>query len=497
MLPALESGRFFHLPWRHLVLLLLGAVFAWNLDLRWQMLYQHRTELGGVEHNVIHGIQKVMLGQDLYEDPERPPFDVIQYTPGYYLLCASVGKIIGLDGNDARSIFLLSRWLSLLLWLVTGALVVAACRAGGATNWSSWFAAGITLCCAWEQSFSRMDSLVAATTTATLLCFIRWLVSGGKRMLVIASIAAVAGVFAKQSGIVLLVSPLLYLLFTRNWKALLIALGSMVLATAVALVVISSLGTFTAFYQNTVLGLRNGFSWMLYIDLFNPPTYKYFIGWHVLAVIVTVTGFRSRSAPLRFMALVLPISLVFALTSGLKYGSRLNYLHESLMLTFIGVAILLPQVAQTQWRNALAWAFAGYGLLFSAFRTNSTAAWYRVGEPDDPHEQHLLNDQAVHAILVNELGLKRDEYVFITYREYLEHLLVGQSLLTQKDIIQFSKDRLFDYTEFHTCMEDGRVRFVITDGATGPIHVLDSTYTGWVPIREVKGRVILARAPRR
>jgi len=495
MLPALESGRILHLPWRHLVLVLLGAVFAWNLNLRWQMLYQHRTELGGVEHNVIHGIQKVMLGQQLYEDPERPPFDVIQYTPGYYLLGAAVGKKLGLDGADARSIFLLSRWLSLLLWLVTGALVVAACRAGGAAGWSSWLAAGITLCCAWEQSFSRMDSLVAATTMATLLYFIRWLVSGDRHTLVIASIAAVAGVFAKQSGIVLLLSPLLYLLLGRNWKALRIALTSMALATMVALIVISTLGTFGAFYQNTVLGLRNGFSWMLYIDLFNPPTYKYFIGWHLLAIVVTVKGSRSRSAPLRFMALVIPISLVFALTAGLKYGSRLNYLHESLMLTFIGVAILLPQMTQTPWRNGLAWAFAGHGLLFSAFRTNSTAAWYRIGEPDALHEQHLQNDEAVHAVLVNELGLKEGEYVFINYREYLEHFLVGQSLLTQKDIIQFSHDRLFDYTEFHNCMEDGRVRFVVTDGMLGPISYLDSTYTGWEPIREVNGRVILARAP--
>ncbi|HOY29882.1 MAG TPA: hypothetical protein PLR96_12980, partial [Flavobacteriales bacterium] len=173
-----------------------------------------------------------------------------------------------------------------------------------------------------------------------------------------------------------------------------------------------------------------------------------------------------------------------------------NYIHESLMLTFIGVAVLLPQMEQVRWRNVLAWSFAGYGLLFAAFRTNSVLAWFRVGEPDTIHAQHMEHDKAVHAVLVGELGLKPDEYVFITYREYLEHHLVGQSLLTQKDIVQYSKDRLFDYRAFHHAMTDGTVRFVITDGAVGPITYLDSIYTGWQPIRSVNGRIIMARAPR-
>ncbi|HNU55257.1 MAG TPA: hypothetical protein PKN30_01615 [Flavobacteriales bacterium] len=492
MLPSLETGRLGGLPLRHLVIVIVTGVFVWSLVLRVGVLVQYRTELGGVEHNVIHGIQKVMLGQDLYEDPEQAPFDVIQYTPGYYLICAAVGKLIGLHGDEARSIFLLSRTVALALWFITGCFVFRACRLGGAATWSSLLAVGITLCCAWEQSFSRMDALALALSAAVVLSFVHWLHHRRDLYLFIAAGLGVLAIFTKQSGVVIAAAPGLYLLLTGKWAALRKILLSQFLLFSACLGCSMLLGTLEAFHQNVVLGLRNGFSWMMWADLFAPATYKYFIGWHLLAGMVVLHGWRSDHEPSRFLALAIPLSLGFAMITGLKYGSRLNYLHESLMLTFIGIAVLLPQL-KVSWKNAFAWSFALYGCLFAAFRTNSVAAWYRVGEPDALHQEQLETDLAVRDVLVNELGLKPDEKVFITYREYLEHLLVGQSLLTQKDIVEFSRDRLFDYRAFHRAMSDGTVRFVITDQPAGPVTYLDSTYANWVPVRQVNGRTILAR----
>ena len=496
MLPALEDRRILGIRLHMIVLAVLVGVLVWNASLRWQMLLQHRTELGGVEHNVIHGIQKIMLGQDLYEDPERPPFDVMQYTPAYYLLCAAVGKILGLHGDDVRSIYLLSRTMALLFNVVMVWFVYRTCRVAGAALWASWMAAGVSFACLWEHFFTRMDAMAAALAAASVYYFLQWIIDRKQRSLVLVAVLSVLGVLAKQSGVVMLAAQFVFLLLNKEWRALKVFIISSGIALVFCTIIVLQLGTAHAFYQNTVLGLRNGISLQMYAELFNPPTYKYFIGWHIMAAVVVVKGLRSKSTPLHYLALCLPMSLGFALITGLKYGSRLNYIHESLMLTFIGVAVLLPQMEQVRWRNVLAWSFAGYGLLFAAFRTNSVLAWFRVGEPDTIHAQHMEHDKAVHAVLVGELGLKPDEYVFITYREYIEHHLVGQSLLTQKDIVQYSKDRLFDYRAFHHAMTDGTVRFVITDGAVGPITYLDSIYTGWQPIRSVNGRIIMARAPR-
>lgn len=494
MLPSLETEKILGVPMRACVLAVLAGVLIWNLGLRWEMLLQYRTELGGVEHNVVHGIQKVMLGRTLYEDPEQPPFDVIQYTPAYYLLCASIGKLIGLQGDDARAIYLLSRSMALFFNLVMGWYVYRSCRIGGGAQWSAMLAAGITFGCMWEHFFARMDAMAAATSAATVFHFVNWSVSKRRSELVIAAVVAVIGAFAKQSGVVLMAVPVLFLALNREWRALRTVVIAMAITLTAAGAITLTLGTPWAFYQNTVLGLRNGFSLQMYGELFRPATYKYFIGWHVLAIVIIVRGFSDDDRVLRFVALAIVMSLAFALITGSKYGSRLNYIHESLMLTFIGLSLLLPRLENTRWRNRIAWSFALYGVLLAAFRTNSVKAWYLVGEPDAVHAQHLRDDRAVRDVLVNDLGLKPEEKVFITYREYLEHLLVGQSMLTQKDIVQFSKDHLFDYARFHAAMRDGTIRFIITDRPPGPISYLDSTYTGWVPIRTVHDRTILTRS---
>lgn len=494
MLPALTTDKVWGVPLRIPALLVLGGVLVWNLFLRCEMVLQYRTEIGGVEHNVIHGIQKVMLGQQLYEDPEQPPFDVMQYTPAYYVLCAGVGKVLGISGDDARAIFLLSRTIALLFNLLTCWYVYRCARLTGAHSWVSFFIAGVTLCTFWEHAFTRMDAMAAAATLAGFHAFLRWTMTQQRSSLVLCAIFGALAFLSKQSGVVAMAAPALYLLAYRHWRPL----GIFAIASAIALVVsfgliFVTLGDPQAFYQNTVLGLRNGFGWHMYVELFNPPTYKYLVGWHLLTVFVLWHGFRSSSPAIRFLSIALPVSLVFALVTGFKYGSRLNYIHESLVLTFVLASALFARLPVTRANAIMQWAFVIYGVLFAAFRTNSLLAWYRVGEPDSIHKQTLRDDLAVRDVLVNELGLKPDEGLFITYREYLEHFFVGQSMLTQKDIVRYSKDRLFDYSRFHQAMSDGTVRFVITESQAKPVTYLDSTYAGWVPIRWVNGRTILAR----
>lgn len=494
MLSALETTKVLGVPARWLVLAAAFAILAWNLDLRWEMVFQYRTELGGVEHNVVHGIQKVLLGLTLYEDPEAPPFDVIQYTPAYYVLCASIAKVLGIAGDDVRSIYLLCRVVALVLNVITCLLVYRCCRVAGAASWASIFAACVTFCCFWEHYFTRMDALQSAASMAAFLQFLRWTKDPRDGLLIQCSAWAVLGFMAKQSGIVAMAAPVLYLLLNRQWRPL----GVSMLATTVFLLIALAgtflLGTPWHFYQNTVQGLANGFSNMMYRELFDPATYKYFIGWHVLVVIIVVQGLRSSSPTFRFLALAAPLSLLFALITGLKHGSRPNYLHESLVLTFIGTAALLDRLKAVRWRNVLGWCFALYGGIFAAYRTNSALAWYRVGEPDAANQQLLKDDLALRNVLLNDLHLAPDEYIFITYREYLEHFFVGQSLLTQKDIVQFSTYRIFDYDRFHTAMRDGTVRFVITDKAPGPVTYLDSTYTDWAPVYKTGRYTILGRS---
>lgn len=495
MLPALSTATLWGVPLRRLFVVAAALVLVFNLGLRLRMVVQHRTELGGVEHNVVHGIQKVMLGLPLYQDPEAPPFDIIQYTPAYTLLCALSGKALGLHGHDARSIYLLNRSVALVLNLLLGLLAYRCAQLAGAPRWAAVMAACFTFSTLWEQFYGRMDALSGMATLAAFMHFIRSSRYPSNRQVVLGTSWAMVAIMAKQSGLVALAAPALFFLMESNWKALrVVAITSMV-GAFISLVVLLSLGQPWHIYQNTVLGLANGYSSMMWDDLFRPATYKYFIGWHLFALVVCAHGFRSKVPHLRLLAMFVAFSTFFALLTGLKSGSRLSYLHESLTFTFLAMAAFCGPDSPFRWK-ALGWGFAAYGCLFAAFRTNSALAWYRIGEPDVMHHQQLQDDRAVRDVLVGDLALAPTEGLFITYREYLEHFFVGQSMLTQKDIVAFSTTPLFDYTRFHTAMCDGTIRYVVSLKPTGPITYLDSTYADWHPIRTVNGRTIFARDQR-
>ena len=492
MLPDLGSAKILAVPLRWCVLGMALAILSWNVCLRWEMLWQYRTELGGVEHNVVYGIQKLLLGIPLYQDPEAPPFDVIQYTPSYYVVCALAAKVFGIAGDDARAIFLLSRSVALCFNILMAFLVYRTCRILDAPSWASGLAAIFSFCTLWEQSYSRMDAMAAALAFGAIMYFAIWLKAPRHRWLILCALLSVTSFMTKQSGIVVMILPGLYLLTTAQWIPLRTMTISILCFSIPALGMLSCFGTLHACWQNIVHGLANGYSFQLWQDLVYPPTYKYFVGWHILMVLIIVHAIRSSSPGLRFLALAIPFSLAFALATGLKYGSRLNYLHESLVLTFIGTAVLLNSITNVRWNNRLAWGSAFYGCLFAGFRTNSAMTWYRVGEPDAQQQQVFKNDLVMRHTLLHDLHLQPNDFIFITYRDYLEHYFVGQSLLTQKDIVQYSRHQLFDYSRFHAAMRDGSVRFIITDQPPAPIVYMDSTYTGWAPIRQLNGYTIFA-----
>lgn len=483
----------FGIPLRVLVLFAFGITTTWNLYVRSGIIMQHRTEVGGVEHNVVYGIQKVLLGLTLYEDPERPPFDAMQYTPAYYVVGAAIGGILGIEGDDARAVFLLNRSLALAFNLLMALFVVRSCLAGGAPPWAALVAAAVSLCCLWEQFFGRMDAMALALSVAAVHYFLVWLQREERRSLVISCVLAVLGAFSKQSGVALMLALPLHLFLLRQYAPFRLALITMSLAVAIGACGTLLLGTPHSIYQNTVLALRAGSTWDLFRELFEPAFYKYMIGWHALAIIIVVAAWRSKDNILRFLGLIISVSLVFGMVTGFKIGSRLNYFQESLTFTFIGGAILLSRMDPTGRRTLLAWSFAGYAFVFATFRTKSTQAWHDRGEPDPVHRQLMLDDMAVRDVLRDDMHLAPDDMVFITYREYLEHFLIGQSALSQKDIVHFADRRMFDYADLHEAMRDGRIRFVITDSFSGTFSILDSTYSGWKPVRQVKSRWILAR----
>ena len=230
------------------------------------------------------------------------------------------------------------------------------------------------------------------------------------------------------------------------------------------------------------------------LDLFNTNKYYFLAGWHIVALLLPVVLLRSNDPRMRFFALALPVSLLFALITAFKSGSQYNYFFESLVLIFIALALWIGRTGPVPGANWIGSFVLLYAAVFCAYRTDALRIWSEKFGKAPEHQYAYVADNHVRDVLVNELGLQADDAVFVTYRGYMELFLNGNSLVSQKDIIEWSTDVPYDYTAFHRMMRNGSVRYVITDAPTDTVHFLDSAYTHFRPLRVVDGRHILAPA---
>lgn len=472
-----------------------SVVLLIHLGLRVALIPQYRSDMGGIEHNVIHGIQKLLLGITFYQDPEQPPFDVIQYTPAYHALCATLAHALGIKGLDVRDVFLLSRIVSLLLTIGTALVIYRMALRLNAPAWVAFLTAAVTFCSYFEQVYSRPDSLQSFASLAGLSFFLAWLRDQRTRNIAAAACLMALGCLAKQSGILLLTLPVVVILAIGDRKALLryITVAGLVLVLSLAPFLLQS--GWTIVIKNVVQGVSNGTSLLMWSILFEPATYKYYIGWHILLVLLVIQSIRMKDRPLRALAFMAPCAVLFGLLTGLKSGSWLNYLHEGLALTYLGVAGLIGARAMQRHTPMLMLAFSFLGLLYMSYRTSSLLTWYRKGLPDQENRETYERDQRIAKYLVDEVLHTPDDLALVNYRDYLEHFLVGHSALTQKDVIRYSSRPSFDYGNVHRSLTDGTIRYVVNNSATADFTLLDSAYTGSI-LRVIEGHAILVMEPR-
>lgn len=484
------------LPWiKRIGVALIVAVALVHLGFRIQLIPDHRTDIGGAEINVVYGVQKILLGRSLYEDPELPPFDVMQYTPAYYGVCVAAAMVLNIDPHDSYALFLLSRIISLIVNLVTCLWIFRLCKTLEIDAWLSVAVAAIAFTLFTEHFYSRGDSMYALLFTGTLVVFVRWLKHGvNAKALVIVALLAVLCLLCKQTGILLIGIIGAHLLLAKQWRAFFTFSGATGLFLATFLLLIFKNTPPEIFYKNTVLGIANGMTRTMYIELFDPPTYKYYIGWHIAGALLVVAFLRNRDALDRFLAVAIGCAFAFGFITGLKNGSNINYLFEAHLLVVVGIARWC--VRATRWQVQCAGLFLLYGLLFTVHRTR--VLHKRVGT----EEYRALMEAAYRAdlhtrdVLWNELGLRAEDKVFITYRGHLELLLNGQGLLAQKDILEWSVKPLFNYDGTTTRLADGTVRFVITDAPVDTLRFQGHSYPPFQQVREVDGRHILAPSAR-
>lgn len=443
------------------------------LGLRVQVIADHSVDLGGAELNVLHGIQQVVKGRPVYTDPERAPFAVVQYTPAYLILTGSLCKAAGIDPDDARGMQQVNRAFSLLLNMLMTLGIVLAARAAGAGQWNSVSCGALGYLALSQHFFARVDSLYALFFVFALLFILRWAAraeeKSGKPEILMVGILTALALFTKQTAALLVIIIPVFMASLRAWRPLLrFSIAFLVAGIAFALILLHG-ERWDLFVKNTIGGLANGMS-ATYIQHFMSSWQGWcLLGWHFAALIIAVLWIREEAPQRRFLAIALPISLAFTWLALLKSGSDFNYFFETLVLTFIACGAWLGQGVHRVINSLL----MVQCVLFAGSRLLALREWHSAFG----NEERLAEQWSDEMALGNELahGLRPEETVILTYRSPLEITLDDKVLVSQRDIIQWSRTPPFDLSRFDAMMRDDQVRYVVSDR---PLESM--TFITWV-----------------
>ena len=99
------------------------------------------NNFGGIEPNVIYGIQRNLQGQPLYQDTASGTYAIIQYTPLWYYFVADVARIVShtsfRHGLDVHGLYVICRVLALVFNMLTVAVCALTLRRLGLGLWEA------------------------------------------------------------------------------------------------------------------------------------------------------------------------------------------------------------------------------------------------------------------------------------------------------------------------------------------------------------------------
>ena len=447
-------------------------LFVLTVFLRLVLVDTYKADFGGSDQNVVYGVQRILLGEPLYQDPSKPTYAIIQYTPVFYYAAAAAGRLFQVDGHAVEPVFVLCRSLNIIFNLLTILLTAGMLRAWKLSREAIWTYALPAIIILTTHYYVRIDSLQLLFFTAAIAVYIRYLRQGGNWRIALAALCCGASFMTKQNGI-LSIGIIGFSLFFQQRKyiaAILFSILSISFAAGIAWLCIG--GNWLSFYQNPYLGLKNGvdFSWLY--TIFISQFYFDLILCYFVSFIIAHYAFKETNDKVyRFVATGAILSFLFALVSGLKIGSSNNYFTEMLLFVLIGLPFLIQsnygsrQLFRIGKRPVTVRLFAG--IAFFVLITSKTMGFFT----SIYIERRLISDKAEYnneAQLLhyfkNTLHLQKGEYVYFTNRAWLDNFFIGYSLLPCKDVVyqSYTTDaHTFDYSGFTAGMNKGLVKYVV------------------------------------
>ena len=479
------------------------ALFAITLILRLILLGYYNNNFGGIEPNVIYGIQRLIMGQPLYQSPELGTFAIMQYMPLWYYLCSLLARLFQLDYLNVQGIYIVCRSTALFFNLLTVFVVALNARRQG-YPWKQALILGMpVLILLTSHYYTRGDSMHLFFFATTVYLFIHNFQKRNLPTIILLSITTALCLLTKQSGLLLVGYIGFCLVFgasiflseknkqdmttsaacpassageragVRPFLAIVIYLTLLALYTIIACQLING-GQWHLFYQNAWLGLRNGFSAQILLDLFTSQYYLDFIPCYLAGGLITWLAIRKiKDQQFRLIATGVLLSFCFALLTGLKKGSSNNYFTEFLVFILLSLPVLMKSdLAQSYFIK-----IRGRGLTYSntvwvailILITSKAIGLFSIMYIDKSLKNNQVEynrDLALYNWFTHDMHIDSATKIYFTERYFLDNLFINHSIMPTKDVVSQvyeANTTTYNYTAFKEGINKGLVRYIVTD----------------------------------
>lgn len=474
-------------------ILLAGAVvslicFVVLFALRLRLAFSETSDIGGVEQNMAFGLQLMLNGQKLYMPPGDLPFYINQYNPVYFFLCYLTALVTDTGPMDLYPMYVQGRLWTLFFNLMS----VLAVFQIGRSSFKMPVALAVLLgfsafIFVYRQGFSlRPDSMMDACMLWAIYAYLRHL-AGGQRSfqgLILPLSLGVLAFFIKQSGAVIPLIILGFLLTEGRFKRFLHALALVILLVALpALALRAYYGA--AFLESAVGGINNGVSlfWVRAFLWGNGLKTKVILPALICGYVLFVRFYiKPGNIQERFLAWCVAALFVFNAAVSLKAGSNIQYFHVftclalMLIVQYFFVRVYASDGEKLRGIRHIIPASAALGLVLALVVANTKHqfTWIKLIEIDN---KDLVMEKERDAARVAEFvrsEIAPGHYAFanlhnerenlsLSGRRSVNNLLFPLCALPTLDVIDVSviPIRVFDYALFDRYLITGKISYVI------------------------------------
>jgi len=449
------------------------VLFLVTLFLRIVLVGYYNNNFGGIESNVVYGIQRILLGQSLYQDPAAGTYAVMQYTPVYYCFTAGIARLIGINGLEVQGIYMLCRILALVCNMLT---VIVATMIIRHYRWS------------WQQSiiyslplllvltshyYTRGDSLHLLFFISAIYACTLFLKRNKLPYIFIASMLSAFCFMTKQSGILVIGITVFSLLFMERkyLAALLYTTSTLIFAYLITLLSIGN--NWHGLYQNAWLGLKNGTDFSFLYRIFINQFFMDMVPFYLLGGIMVYFSLKEiKEKPYKVLATSIIFSWVFAVITGLKHGSSNNYFVEFMVLVIIALPDLFQQTSSKKvlfrpFGNTLTTHRFACIALFILVTSKTTGFVTAVCFDKSIKNMRIeyINEETLYAYFTKGLGIQKGEHILFTERNFLDNIFIEYAIMPTKDVVSetyLANPATFNYSSFIAGMNDGLIKYIVT-----------------------------------